>query len=103
MKTFLRKLGHMILPSVFAGVVQQARSKYHGFSVEFYPLTNVYYAKYGRLYMKRHYQTGVIELLSNDHLGILYGKQHHMEEDAWHTIDLFIEQQHKENVRTITR
>ena len=88
---------------------EKVSGKYDDFSVEHYPETGVYYAKYKTKYMykskymKTVYNTGIVELMPSDWTGIAYGQQFRNEKDAWKVIDLFIEQRFKENVKTITR
>ena len=51
MITFIKKI---------FGITSKPKSKYDDFSVEYYPRTGVYYAKYNDGYLKRHcYSTQV--------------------------------------------
>jgi len=70
-------------------------------SVEHYPLTGRYYAKYKGDYLRKNKSTGIIELLE-DYL-FPYSNHFNSEEGAWELIELFKEHKLKVNVRTITR
>lgn len=84
------------------GIESKPRGKYDDFSVEYYPRTGVYYAKYNGGYLKKAHNTGIVEVLFG-WSGITYGTRLQSEESAWHLIDLFIEQRFKETVQTIRR
>ena len=78
-----------------AGKPARARSL---FSVEYYPLTGKYFAKHKGYFLRRNHITGIIEELepylfsyADKFLTIEAAKQH---------IELFKEQQLKENVKT---
>lgn len=94
MITFIKK--------IFGIITSKPKPKYDDFSVEYYPRTGVYYAKYNGGYLKRHFSTGIVDVLYG-WSGITYGTRSHSEEGAWELIDLFIEQRFKENVKTIKR
>jgi hypothetical protein len=69
------------------------------FTVEYYPLTKVYFCKCGDEYLKRGYRTGIIELL--DDYCFAYATQFYTEQEALKFIELYKEQQLKQNVKTI--
>lgn len=94
MITFLKKL---------FGIEQKPKSKYDDFSVEHYPETGLYYPKYKSSYLKKHFRTGIVDLIHGSWQGITYGDKFQTESEAWRHIDLFIEQRFKENVKTIKR
>ena len=71
------------------------------FSVEFYPLTNRYYPKYKNYYLKKQWTTGIIEKL--EAFLFTYADYGATEEEANKIIELFKEQQLKENVITICK
>ena len=70
------------------------------FSIEYYPLTNRYYPKYDNYYLKTNWQTGIVET-KEDYL-FVYAGYGNTEEEAKKLIELFKEQQLKENVKTIS-
>ena len=77
------------------------RSKYDDFSVEHYPLTGKFFPKCGRMYMKRGYHTGIYELQKPEYF--MYADSARTEDDAWKIVDLYMEQQLKQNVKVLTR
>lgn len=73
-----------------------------GFRVEFYPATQVYYVLYYGYYLKTDYQTGIVKQLEyKDWLH--HAQMCRTEVDAWKLVDLFKEQQLKENVKVLRR
>lgn len=91
------------LKKLFGIQTSVPKSKYDDFSVEYYPETGVYYAKYESGYLKRHWSTGIFDVIYDIWRGIPRGQQFNTEQDAWNAIDLFIEQRLKENVKIIKR
>lgn len=71
------------------------------FSIEFYPITNRYYPKYKKKYLRKSYSTGIVE--SIDEFLFPYADHGKSEEEAYRIINLFKEQQLKENVITIKK
>ena len=69
------------------------------FTIEYYPKTRRYYPKYGDNYLKTRYMTGITEKVE-DYL-FVFADYSTTEEGAKRKIELFKEQQLKENVRTI--
>lgn len=84
---------------------KRGRGKYDDFAVEHYPLANTYFASYKGQYLKRGFQTGLVERIDtgDKSFGILYATKCSTEEHAWALIDLFIEQYHKEGVTVFRR
>jgi len=69
------------------------------FSIEYYPLTDRYYPKYGKYYLRTRYNTGIVEQLEDYLFSCAeYGST---EEEANKLIELFKEQRLKENVKII--
>lgn len=75
-------------------------SKYNGFSVEHYPLTNRWYPKIGEDYMKKNPHTGIIE--KRQPFSFTWADYAQTEEGAWAIIDLYIEHWSKVNVQIFT-
>lgn len=69
------------------------------FTIEFYPLTGVYFAKRGRDYLRIRSGTGIVELV-DDYLFSI-ADQFKDEAGARHIIELYKEQIQKQNVKTI--
>jgi len=85
-----------ILQKIFGKLKTKKRSK---FSIEYYPITNAYYPKYKDRYLQKDYQTGIIKSL-DDYL-FMYANSFKTSLQAEKFIELFKEQQLKENVITI--
>lgn len=77
-------------------------SPYKGYTVEFYPETSKYFALFKGRYLKRHFQTGIVEEMSYASM-IIYAEQFKTEEEAWKLVDLHREQRQKHNVKVLTR
>ena len=75
-----------------------APEKKEKFTIEYYPQTNKYFPKYGDKYLERIYPTGIVTT-QKLHL-IEYAKSFDTKEAAERFIELFKEQQLKENVKT---
>jgi hypothetical protein len=69
------------------------------FSLEYYPLTNVYFAKYKNKYLAKNITTGFVN--GNESYLIEYADKFKNKEDALKLIELFKEQRFKENVQVI--
>ena len=69
------------------------------FTIEYYPKTRRYYPKYGDNYLRTRYMTGITEEVE-DYL-FAFADYSTTEKGAKRIIELFKEQQLKENVRTI--
>lgn len=69
------------------------------FSIEHYPLTNKYFPKYKNYYLQKHYLTGIVE--AKEPFLFQYADSFRTEEGCYKLIELFKEQQLKENVETI--
>ena len=69
------------------------------FTIEYYPETGRYYPKYGDNYLDTRYMTGITEEVE-DYL-FAFADYSTTEKGAKRIIELFKEQQLKENVRTI--
>ncbi len=69
------------------------------FSIEYYPLTSRYYPKYGKYYLQKDFRTGIVDL--NEAFLFSYADYGRTEQEADEIIELFKEQQLKENVKTL--
>lgn len=101
--TLLTRLQRLfgVTPAAPAAVSAPPPGPYAGFTVEHYPETKRFYPTRGGRYLKRDHNTGIYELYGpNLFMYADYGKT---EEEAWGIIDLYREQQLKENVRVLTR
>lgn len=69
------------------------------FSIEYYPYSKKYYAKYGNNYLKHNSSTGIVTLEPPKYF--IFATECSSEERARIIIDLFKEQQLKENIQII--
>jgi hypothetical protein len=68
------------------------------FSIEYYPITGKYFAKYNNLYLHTNRNTGIVNTIK-PYL-FEFADKFNCEEDAFSLIDLFKEQRLKENITT---
>lgn len=71
----------------------------YNFSIEYYPITNIYFAKYGRMYLDTDSTKGIVKLIE-PYLWF-YADQFRKKEDAEALIEKYKEQQLKVNVINI--
>lgn len=71
------------------------------FSVEHYPESRYYFAKYKNDYLREKVFTGLIERVSSDFF--VYAEKFRTEEEAWKFIDKYKEQRFKKNIQILTR
>ena len=78
--------------------ISESSKPINEFSIEYYPETNRYYPKYKESYLRKDYNTGIMEKeLPRFFMYSSYGKT---KEEAERLIILYKEQQLKENVIT---
>lgn len=73
-------------------------SRYHGFTVEHFPLNQYYVATYRGKYLKKEYETSTIVWCALER-----ADKFTSERAAWDLVDKAIEQETKDNVVIITR
>lgn len=69
------------------------------FTIEHYPITNRYYPKYKNFYLQRDYKTGIV--FKKEEYLFAFADNFKTEKDCYQIIELFKEQQLKENIKTI--
>lgn len=69
------------------------------FTIEYYPIINRYYPKYKNFYLERDYTTGIV--FTKEGYLFAYADSFKTEKDCYQIIELFKEQQLKQNVKTI--
>lgn len=90
----------MVLMGTVVSTKPEPKKKSH-FTIEYYPATNAYYPKYKNWYLKKSIFTGIVELKEPFLFG--YADSFSTEAQADRLIELFKEQQLKENVKVIQK